>query len=53
VYISLQDGLLRLGQELIPNKMGHNFIFAKGLTSNIFTSFVDIDLLYEELSYSD
>jgi len=49
-YFTLKEGLLFLGQELISNELGNNFIFAKSSTKNIFSSFRNIDKIYKELT---
>lgn len=48
-YIPLQDGILKLGKKMIPNENGHNFIFAKGETTEVFTFYHDLDKLYHDL----
>lgn len=48
-YIPLQDGILKLGKNMMPNENGHNFIFAKGETTEVFTFYHDLDKLYHDL----
>lgn len=48
-YLVLKEGVLRLDKTLIPNLDGLNFLFSRGKTDLIFTSFKNTDKLIDEL----
>jgi len=48
-YIVLRDGLLRLDKTINTNFDGNNFMFSRGKTKNIFTSFKQLDELRSTL----
>ncbi len=48
-YIIFKEGILRLDNGLTENHISYNFLFAKGKTKEVFTSFKRMDTLIREL----
>ena len=48
-YIIFKEGILRLDNGLIENHIGYNFLFAKGKTKEIFSSFKKTEQLIQEI----
>lgn len=48
-YIIFKEGILRLDDGLTKNYVGYNFLFAKGKTKEVFTSFKVMDKLISEI----
>lgn len=48
-YLVVKEGLIRLDEGMIPNHDGMNFLFVKGRTKEVFSSFRLMDDLVKEL----
>jgi len=48
-YAVIHEGIVRLDEEITSNHDGLNFLFAPGRTSQVYTSFKEIDLIVTEL----